>query len=125
MKEYEVTLEGTWCYMNLIEAASKEEAIEIAMEDIDREIGCLLSLNHINQWVDNELGENFRGMFTIQRKPGAIIFCQASHTFGPQWFGDEVGMKNREMYTMEREPDAIIFRQTSHNSENTMDRWLI
>ena len=124
MKEYEVTLEGTWCYENLIEADSKEEAIELAKEDMDREPGCLW-LVLINQWIDGELGENFRGMFTIQRKPGAIIFCQASHTFGPQWFGDEVGMKNREMYTMEREPGAIIFRQTSHNFENTMDRWLI
>ena len=51
MKEFDICLEGTWFFNYLIEANSKEEAIEKAIQEMDQESGSI-DLDHTKRWFE-------------------------------------------------------------------------
>lgn len=53
MKEFNIFLEGTWSFNNVIEANSKEEAINEAIQDVDYWARSL-DISHTNQWLKGE-----------------------------------------------------------------------
>jgi hypothetical protein len=81
MKEYWINLEGIWSYTNCIKANSKEEAIKLAMQDMDRESGCIY-LGHINQWFEDEEEERKGGeIYTMRRESRSIILTPADNYY--------------------------------------------
>ncbi len=52
MKEFNICLEGTWNFDYIIEANSKEEAIEKAIQEMDQESGSI-DLAHTKQWIED------------------------------------------------------------------------
>ena len=81
MKEYWIDMEGIWSYQNCIKANSKEEAIELAKEDMDRESGCIY-LGHINQWLEDEEEEEKGGeIYTLRRESRSIILTPADNFY--------------------------------------------
>lgn len=53
MKEFNICLEGTWNFDYVINANSKEEAINKAIQEMDAESGSI-ALIHTNQWFEGE-----------------------------------------------------------------------
>ena len=53
MKDFHIFLEGTWGFDYGVEANSKEEAIDKAIQDMDGESGAI-TLIHTNQWFEGE-----------------------------------------------------------------------
>jgi len=54
MKDFHIFLEGTWNFNYLIEANSKEEAINQAIQDVDKYWARPLDIYHTNQWLCGE-----------------------------------------------------------------------
>lgn len=52
MKEFNICLEGTWNFDYIIEANSKEEAIEKAIQEMDQESRSI-DLAHTKQWIED------------------------------------------------------------------------
>ena len=57
MKEFNICLEGTWNFDYVINANSKEEAINKAIQEMDAESGSI-SLYHTHQWFEDEEEES-------------------------------------------------------------------
>ncbi len=53
MKDFDICLEGTWFFNYSLKANSKEEAIEKAIKDMNRESRSI-DLYHTNQWFEFE-----------------------------------------------------------------------
>jgi len=71
MKEFDIFLEGTWHFGYVIQANSKEEAIEKAIQDMDGESGSI-DLHHTNQWFDGEEETRKKEILIANLETGAI-----------------------------------------------------
>ena len=77
MKEFVIFLEGTWHFHYSIDANSKEEAIDKAIQDMNAESGSI-DLHHTNQWFESECRKRKKRILILNLETGSI---NPDHTF--------------------------------------------
>jgi len=71
MKDFHIFLEGTWSFNYGIEANSKEEAIDQAIQDVDNWARSL-DIYHTNQWLYGEEEECKKEILIANLETGSI-----------------------------------------------------